>query len=126
MQQDGVETYDAAIALVRKLRTEEIKTAVVSSSNNCAAVLEAAGIADLFDARVDGKEITALKLKGKPAPDAFLEAARRLRAEPARAIVVEDAIGASQRDARDDSAASSAWIATGTRRHCTMAGPMWW
>ena len=92
MKQNGVETYEPAIALVRKLRTEEIKTAVVSSSNNCAAVLEAAGIADLFDARVDGKEITALKLKGKPAPDAFLEAARRLRAEAARAIVVEDAI----------------------------------
>ena len=81
LKQDGVETYDAAIALVRKLRVEEIKTAVVSSSNNCAAVLEAAGIADLFDARVDGKEITALKLKGKPAPDAFLEAARRVGAE---------------------------------------------
>ena len=70
----------------------EIKTAVVSSSDNCAAVLEAAGIAQLFDARVDGTDITRLDLKGKPAPDAFLEAARRVGAEPSRAVVVEDAI----------------------------------
>jgi len=55
-------------------------------------VLEAAGIAQLFDAqlfdaRVDGKEVTHLDLKAKPAPDAFLEAARRVGAQPSRAIV---------------------------------------
>jgi hypothetical protein len=77
---------------VRKLRSLEIKTAVVSSSNNCTEVLEAAGITQLFDARVDGTDITRLKLAGKPAPDAFLEAARRLGVEPLRAVVVEDAI----------------------------------
>jgi trehalose/maltose hydrolase-like predicted phosphorylase len=64
----------------------------VSSSNNCAAVLEAAEISQLFDARVDGTDLTRLELKGKPAPDAFLEAARRLGTEPSRAVVVEDAI----------------------------------
>ena len=92
LEQHGVEPYEAAIALVRKLRAQEIKTAVVSSSNNCAAVLKAAGIAQLFDARVDGTDITRLTLKGKPAPDAFLEAARRIGAEPSRIVVVEDAI----------------------------------
>jgi beta-phosphoglucomutase family hydrolase len=92
LKQQGVELYEASIALVRKLRGQEIKTAVVSSSNNCAAVLEAAGIAQLFDTRVDGTDVTRLDLRGKPAPDAFLEAARRLGVEPARAVVVEDAI----------------------------------
>jgi len=92
LAQRGVEPYEAAIDLVRALRAQEIKTAVVSSSNNCAAVLEAARIAQLFDTRVDGIDITRLALKGKPAPDAFLEAARRLKVEPARAVVVEDAI----------------------------------
>jgi beta-phosphoglucomutase family hydrolase len=92
LKQHGVEPYEAAIALVRMLRAQEIRTAVVSSSNNCAAVLEAAGIAQLFDMRVDGKDVTRLELKGKPAPDAFLEAARRLSTEPSRAVVVEDAI----------------------------------
>ena len=92
LEQHGVEVYEAAIALVRTLRAQEIKTAVVSSSINCAAVLEAAGIAQLFDVRVDGLDITRLALNGKPAPDAFLEAARRLKTEPSRAVVVEDAI----------------------------------
>jgi beta-phosphoglucomutase family hydrolase len=92
LEQHGVEPYEAAIILVRKLRAQDIKTAVVSSSNNCAAVLEAAGIAQLFDMRVDGTDITRLKLDGKPAPDAFLEAARRLGVEASRAVVVEDAI----------------------------------
>ncbi|MDA1275549.1 MAG: beta-phosphoglucomutase family hydrolase [Verrucomicrobia bacterium] len=96
LEQHGIEPYETAIALVRKLRAEEIKTAVVSSSNNCAAVLDAAGIAQLFEARVDGKEVTRLELKGKPAPDAFLEAARRLGVEPSRAVVVEDAIAGVQ------------------------------
>src|SRR5688572_18238508 len=92
LEQHGVEVYEAAIGLVRTLREHEIKTAVVSSSNNCAAVLESAGIAQLFDTRVDGLDLIHLSLNGKPAPDGFLEAARRLEVEPSRAVVVEDAI----------------------------------
>lgn len=92
LEQHGIDLYAEAIALVRTLRAQEIKTAVVSSSNNCAAVLEAVGITQLFDARVDGTDVTRLELKGKPAPDAFVEAARRLGVEPMRAVVVEDAI----------------------------------
>ncbi len=92
LKQQGVEAYEASIVLVRTLRAQQIRTAVVSSSNNCAVVLETAGIAQLFDVRVDGMDVTRLGLRGKPAPDAFLEAARRLGIEPARAVVVEDAI----------------------------------
>ncbi|MCR4333025.1 MAG: beta-phosphoglucomutase family hydrolase, partial [Sulfuricaulis sp.] len=92
LEQQGVETYEWSITLVRELRAQGIKTAVVSSSNNCAAVLEKAGIAQLFDSRVDGTDVTRLGLKGKPAPDAFLEAARRIGVEPSRAVVMEDAI----------------------------------
>jgi beta-phosphoglucomutase family hydrolase len=92
LEQHGVEIHEAAIALVRTLRAQEIKTAVVSSSINCAAVLEAAGVTHLFDARVDGVDIIRMALNGKPAPDAFLEAAQRVKVEPARAVVVEDAI----------------------------------
>jgi beta-phosphoglucomutase family hydrolase len=92
LKRHGVGIYESAVALVRTLREQEIKTAVVSSSNNCAAVLEAAGIAHLFHERVDGMDIARLELDGKPAPDPFLEAARRLRTEPSRAVVVEDSI----------------------------------
>ena len=92
LEQKGVDVDEAALALLQTVRAQEMKTAVVSSSNNCAAVLEAANIARLFDTRVDGMEISRLKLRGKPAPDAFLEAARRLVADPSRAVVVEDSI----------------------------------
>jgi beta-phosphoglucomutase family hydrolase len=92
LARDGVEVYPESVELVRALRDQGLKTAVVSSSSNCAAVLEAAGIAQLFDARVDGLDLTRLPLRGKPAPDTFVEAARRLGVEPSRAAVVEDAI----------------------------------
>lgn len=92
VKREGVEPYASSIALVRKLQEQKIKTAVISSSNNSLLVLEAAGISRLFDARVDGMDVTRLKLKGKPAPDGFLEAARRVGVEPARAVVIEDSI----------------------------------
>jgi beta-phosphoglucomutase family hydrolase len=92
LERHGVEVYDTSLALARALREQEIRTAVVSSSKNCRAVLETAGIENLFDARVDGLDLERHGLAGKPAPDTFLEAARRLHVEPARTIVVEDAI----------------------------------
>src|SRR6516164_7274554 len=87
-----VEPYPGSVALVGRLREQGIRTAVVSSSNNCEDVLRAAGILDLFEVRVDGLVATELGLPGKPAPDTFLEAARRLGVSPARAVAVEDAI----------------------------------
>ena len=92
LESDGVLTFEAAVDLVRALRAQGVRTAVVTSSINCEAVLEKAGIADLFDARVDGTDVTRLGMQGKPAPDGFLEAARRLHVEPSRSVVVEDAI----------------------------------
>jgi len=92
LEEHGADPYEASIALVRELRAQGIKTGVVSSSNNCEAVLKAAGFSHLVDARVDGTDLDYLELKGKPAPDAFLEAAQRLAVDPSRAVVVEDAI----------------------------------
>ena len=88
----GVEPFEGSVRWVRHLREAGVRTAVVSSSANAAAVLWAAGISDLFDLTVDGSDITRLGLSGKPAPDGFLEAARRLDVDPRRAVVVEDAL----------------------------------
>src|SRR5690625_92577 len=74
----GVSPYPGSVALVGWLREQGVRVAVVSSSRNCALVLEAAGIAHLFEARVDGVTAQELGLPGKPAPDTYLEAARRL------------------------------------------------
>jgi trehalose 6-phosphate phosphatase len=92
LKRHGVEVYTSSISLIRDLRTAGIKTAIVTSSRNCPAVLEAAGISGLFDATVDGNERERCHLSGKPHPDIFLEAARRLGVAPSRAIVVEDAL----------------------------------
>ncbi|MGE5358753.1 MAG: HAD family hydrolase [Bacteroidales bacterium] len=96
LKDQGVETFPQAIDLVRKARQRGLRTAVVSSSKNCAAILRAAGVSDLFDARVDGCEAERLGLPGKPAPDTFLEAARRLGVAPDCAVVFEDAISGVQ------------------------------
>ena len=96
LAQEGVGVYEAAVALVRRARALGFKTAVVSASENCVAVLDAAGLTGLFDVRVDGTDTARLGLRGKPLPDTFLEAARRLRVEPGRAVVIEDAIAGVQ------------------------------
>ena len=96
LQSGGVEAFEGSVAFVRHLRSQGIKTAVVSSSANCQAVLSAAKIEELFDANVDGNVAAQLKLPGKPAPDTFLTAARQLGVDPKRAVVVEDAISGVQ------------------------------
>jgi alpha,alpha-trehalase len=92
MESEGVEVFEGSVALVRQLLAAGIRTAVVSASRNCEAALKASGIADLFEARVDGVVAGELGLPGKPAPDTFLKAAELLDVEPARAVVVEDAV----------------------------------
>jgi beta-phosphoglucomutase family hydrolase len=92
----GVEAYPGSVRLVHHVLDQGIRTAVVSASENCAAVLEVAKIADLFEVRVDGLTLEERKLRGKPAPDSFLEAARELGVEPGRAVVIEDAISGVQ------------------------------
>ncbi|MDT8387529.1 MAG: trehalose-phosphatase [Thiogranum sp.] len=92
LRSDGVEVYTSTIDLIRVLREAGKRIGVVSSSRNCQAVLEAAGISALFDARVDGRDLQQLGIPGKPAPDMFLEACRRLDREPQRSIGVEDAM----------------------------------
>lgn len=96
LEQQGVEVYDDAVAFLRTVRAHGLRTAVVSASKNTAPVVQAAGLTDCFDVRVDGIESGRLRLRGKPAPDTFLEAARRLDVEPRRAIVAEDAVAGVQ------------------------------
>lgn len=96
LERKGVETYGLAVEMLRLLKTAGFGTAVVSSSKNCRVVLAAAGIEGLFDVRVDGVLAEDLDLKGKPDPDIFLEAARRLGVTPERSIVLEDALSGVQ------------------------------
>jgi beta-phosphoglucomutase family hydrolase len=92
----GAEAYPGTVAFAMYVRRQGIKTAIVTSSQNCEAVLKSAQVGDLFDVRVDGNVITSQHLAGKPAPDSFLKAAEILGATPHRAVVIEDAISGVQ------------------------------
>jgi beta-phosphoglucomutase family hydrolase len=87
-----IEVFDDSVRYVRAVRAAGLATAVVSSSANTAQVLDAVGIADLFDARIDGVVAAERHLAGKPAPDTFLAGAAAVGAAPATAAVFEDAL----------------------------------
>ena len=92
LRENPVDTYEGSVRFLHAVRDAGLKTAVVSASKHCKAVLESAGIEDMFDARVDGTVAAAEHLAGKPAPDTFLAAAHALGVEPAEAVVFEDAL----------------------------------
>jgi len=96
IQEVGVEPYEGSVRLLRQLHRDGFKVAVVTSSQNCEAVLRSAKLDTFFDARVDGKMIQAEGLPGKPAPDTFLTAAKLLGVDPRRSVVIEDAISGIQ------------------------------
>ncbi len=87
-----VESYPGSVRYLRAVRGRGLRTAVVSSSKHTQEVVRAAGIAALFDARIDGVIAEQRHLAGKPAPDTYLAAAEALAVEPAAAAVFEDAL----------------------------------
>jgi beta-phosphoglucomutase family hydrolase len=92
IREDGVEAYAGSVRYVRAVRDAGLHRAVVSSSANARDVLKAAGIDDLFEARIDGVVAERDHLHGKPAPDTFLAGARALELPPTACTVYEDAL----------------------------------
>jgi HAD superfamily hydrolase (TIGR01509 family) len=78
---------DGAVAAVERLAANW-PLAVASSSNRrlIDRVLEVSGLAPCFEVTVSSEEVA----RGKPAPDVYLEAARRLGVEPTRCVAIED------------------------------------
>ena len=92
LRQGEIPVFESTVRLIRQLKRGGVKVAVVSSSENCSAILEAAGLSDLFEVQVDGVVAQELGLPGKPDPTMFLEAARQLGVQASQAVVVEDAV----------------------------------
>ncbi len=92
IHRQGVQAYAGSVRFVHAVRSAGLRRAVVSASANCREVLAAAGIADLFEARVDGVVAAREHLRGKPAPDMFLAGARTVGVAPDEAAVFEDAL----------------------------------
>jgi beta-phosphoglucomutase family hydrolase len=92
LAEHGVEVYPGSVRYLRAVKDAGLLIAVVTASRNGRAVVAAGGFADLVDTRVDGVVAAEEQLRGKPAPDTFLAAARELGVDPARAAVFEDAL----------------------------------
>jgi Cof subfamily protein (haloacid dehalogenase superfamily)/HAD superfamily hydrolase (TIGR01509 family) len=82
LRREHVEAYEGAVRYVRAARAAGLRTAVVSLSPYCDEILQSAGIADLFDAHVDGD--------GGPSAEAWLSAAQAVGVDSEQAVVFED------------------------------------
>jgi HAD superfamily hydrolase (TIGR01509 family) len=92
LRTEGVTAFDGSARYLVAARNAGLHRAVVSASTNCRAILRRADLDRLLEVRVDGRIARELGLHGKPAPDTYLEAARRLGVEPSDAAVFEDAV----------------------------------
>jgi beta-phosphoglucomutase family hydrolase len=92
MAERGVVAYEGSLQFLAAVHAAGLASAVVTSSENAYAVLRAAGLEGAFAVQVDGDVAHRLGLAGKPAPDVYEEAARRLDVAPAHAAVFEDAL----------------------------------
>lgn len=92
LRQNTPPVFNDAADLIACLRKSGLLVAVFSSSRNAYAVLESAGLTDLFDVIVDGQEAAELGLAPKPDPAQLIETTRRLGVTPAETLVIEDAV----------------------------------
>ncbi|HVV10347.1 beta-phosphoglucomutase family hydrolase [Amycolatopsis sp.] len=92
----GVDPYPGSARYLEAARRAGLKIAVVTSSANGKAVLEAGNLTKFVEARIDGNVIRDQKLRGKPAPDSFLAGAKALGVAPEHAAVFEDALAGVQ------------------------------
>jgi beta-phosphoglucomutase family hydrolase len=91
IKEGAVQVYPGSVEYLHAVKAAGLRRAVVSASANCKDVLEAAGIADLLETRVDGITAREHSLPGKPAPDTFLYGAKLLDTAPENCAVFEDA-----------------------------------
>jgi beta-phosphoglucomutase family hydrolase len=96
LAREGVTAYAGSVALLDHLAGLGMPLAVVSSSANAPAVLDAAGLLDRFASIVDGRVASAAGLPGKPSPETFLHAAHELGVDASHAVVLEDAVSGVQ------------------------------
>jgi alpha,alpha-trehalase len=92
LEEEEVTPFASTIDFIEQGRRAGLRFALISASRNARRVLEAASLTDLFDVVLDGQIAAELDLTGKPAPDIFLEAARRLDVKAMQAVVIEDAL----------------------------------
>ena len=74
------------IDAINEFRRRSLKVGIGSSSKNCQLILNKIGLANAFDACIDGTHVE----NGKPHPEIFLKAAQDLGVPPRNCLVIED------------------------------------
>lgn len=81
------EILPGAMKFIKKVKENNILTAVGSASKNAMTILDRLQLTSWFDAIIDGTKVS----KAKPDPEVFLKAAEELKLQPADCVVFEDA-----------------------------------
>src|SRR5690606_28075761 len=69
IREQGVRPYPGSVRYLTAAREAGLRRAVVTASANADEVIRSAGLAELFEVRVDGVVAAERGLRGKPAPD---------------------------------------------------------
>jgi beta-phosphoglucomutase-like phosphatase (HAD superfamily) len=93
LRDDGIAPYPGSLRFLDWVERRGMRVAVVSSSRNAREVLAASGLAPHFEVVTDGLVAAEQHIPGKPQPDMFLDAARRLGVAPADAVGRAGAFG---------------------------------
>ncbi len=88
LESEKIDVYQTTLNLIKELRNQGVKIAVISSSKNCPRILKTAGLYEFIDVEINGSDIT----KGKPDPQIFLMAQEKLGLEVGECVVFEDAV----------------------------------
>lgn len=92
----GAMLFESSASLIRDLKARGKRVAIVTSSKNCDTVLQSVGLTDVFEVQIDGNVAAIEQIPGKPNPDTYVEAAKRLGVPVERAVVIEDAVSGVQ------------------------------
>ncbi len=88
LERAKIPVYNSTVDLIKNFKEKGLKVAIISSSKNCLSVLKKIALVDLFDVIITGNDIT----KGKPDPQVFLMAAKKVSVDPVECVVFEDAV----------------------------------
>jgi beta-phosphoglucomutase len=87
LEKEKIKVFHSTVILMKKLKKHGIKLAMASSSRNAANNLKKVGLFKHFHVDAEGAYVK----RGKPFPDLFLKAAKKLKLKPEDCVVFEDA-----------------------------------
>jgi beta-phosphoglucomutase len=87
LENDPIEIFKSSVKIIKELKKRGLRLAAASSSKNAVRILKKIKLYDIFEVNVSGADFE----KGKPDPEIFLTAAKKLGVIPAETVVFEDA-----------------------------------